>query len=172
MNIFKNLFGEKKVSTQSVEAEEIWKKSASLMNESPDEAIGLFEQAIKIDPKHMKSYEYIVYVYRQVKGNPTKAIQVGLDALKIDRKHPALLEQIGKAYIEIGEFDRALKIFTKVKLEQATTDTLGYLTPMYILIGQNKKALKTDMLFNKKARGQAMADYVLEQIKRAFVMRK
>lgn len=172
MSFFKNLFSEKQASAQSIEADEACKKATSLMNTSPDEAIELLEQATKIDPKHMNSYANLVYVYRQVKKNPNKAIQVGLKALKIYKKHPVLIEQIGKAYIEIEKFDEALNIFTSLKPEQASTDTLGYLTYMYIAMEQQEKARKIAQLFAKQVPNQTIAEHVRGQIIHAFVLRK
>jgi lipopolysaccharide biosynthesis regulator YciM len=172
LSFFKNLFSQKQASAQSIEADEVCKKATSLMNNSPDEAIVLLEQAIKIAPKHMDSYANLVYIYRQVKVNPNKAIQVGLEALKIDKKHPVLIEQIGKAYIEAGKFDEALNIFTSLKPEQASIDTLGYLTYMYIAMEQQEKAGKTAQLFAKQVPNQSMAEHVRGQIIHAFVLRR
>jgi tetratricopeptide (TPR) repeat protein len=108
----------------------------------------------------------------KVKNDLNKALQLGLDALKSDPKNAGIIEIVGRAYIDLEEFDKALSIFTSISLEEASVTTLGYLATMYIEMDDYEKSLQATIVFTGKETGYVVEDAIIKKCGRAFAKRK
>jgi tetratricopeptide (TPR) repeat protein len=108
----------------------------------------------------------------KVKKDLNKALQLGLDALKSDPKNAGIIEIVGRAYINLEEFDKALSVFTSISLEEASVTTLGYMATMYIEMDEYEKSVQAYTALTRKATGYVVEDTIVEQCGRAFAKRK
>ncbi len=75
-----------------------------------DDALVAFEQAIAIDPKHIKALEDAGYEW-SMKGNYEKAVEYYKKGLEVNKKNGNLWDKLGLAYNSMGNTEEAKKAF-------------------------------------------------------------
>ncbi|MGC9043058.1 MAG: tetratricopeptide repeat protein [Myxococcota bacterium] len=75
-----------------------------------DDALVSFEQAVSIDPKHIKALEEAGYEW-SMKGNYEKAVEYYKKGLEINKKNGNLWDRLGLAYNSMGNLEEAKKAF-------------------------------------------------------------
>ena len=75
-----------------------------------DDALVAFEQAVSIDPKHIKALEEAGYEW-SMKGDYEKAIEYYKKGLDVNKKNGNLWDRLGLAYNSLGNSEEAKKAF-------------------------------------------------------------
>ena len=75
-----------------------------------EDALISFEQAISLDPKHIKALEEAGYEW-SMKGDYEKAIEYYKKAIEISKKNGNLWDKLGLAYNSLGNAEEARKAF-------------------------------------------------------------
>lgn len=153
---------------QVTSATQKWNEVLHTQDRSPDRAIELIQEITKIDPNFTRAYARGVYIYREVKREPQIALQYGLRFLNSQHRSPELVEQIGRAFLQIGNFDNAFAVLITFPLEQSTSTSLGILAVMYRLLQRPELTVRANVLFMLKAPSQVMDSSVVRLVERAF----
>lgn len=75
-----------------------------------DDALVAFEQAVSINPKHVKALEEAGYEW-SMKGNYEKAVEYYKKGLEVNKKNGNLWDRLGLAYNSMGNQEEAKKAF-------------------------------------------------------------
>lgn len=145
-----------------------WNEVLHNQDRSPDRAIELIQEITKLDPNFTRAYASGVYIYREVKHEPQIGLQYGLRFYNAQPRSPELVEQLGRTFIQLGNFDSAFAVLTSFPLEQSTSTSLGILAVMYRLLQRPELTVRANVLFMLKAPRQVMDSSVVRLVERAF----
>lgn len=74
----------------------------------PDSAIKFYKEAILLNSKNYMPFNGLAQVYKQIKADTLKAIEIYREAIKIQPRERKAMLEIGKCYSEMGKYNQAV----------------------------------------------------------------
>lgn len=127
------------------------------------EALELYNEALKIDPSNTEVYNNIAAVYFELKDY-NKCIEVCNEAVDISRRIMAefriiarSLSRMGKAYMKLEDYDNAVSCFNHSLTELRTDETFGLLKEAKKLKEEKDRLAYLDPQLSEKHREEGNA---------------
>ena len=114
----------------------------ALFHHDWDGALHAYETQLSLQPKNPAAYNNPALIFIYI-GEPQKAIDLLAKGFNLDPKHAddALLLNLGRAYLMLGDYDAAIEWFLKgTERNPRFNFTYSYLAMAYALKGENAKA--------------------------------
>ena len=119
----------------------IFKATKSYNNKNYSDAEQLYNEVLKIDPKHINCLNYLATLFAQT-NRKDKAEQVLLKALNLEPNNQFLNNNLGNIYNEGGKIDKAISYYEKaVSIKPEFTHANLNLGIIYVKKGEYEKAL-------------------------------
>ena len=106
-----------------------------------DQALRLFDEAIRLDPKHADRYYERGGAYAQL-GQTQRAIQDFDEAIRLQPTEPLYYALRGHAYDDLGKSQRAIEDFDRaIRLDAKCAPAYNYRGLVYVKLGQIQRAI-------------------------------
>jgi len=130
--------------------DELFKRAlSSLQLNQFEHAIEIFNETLKLQPKHFDSLQLIASCYANLRDYEL-SIQYFNEAIAISKKNPKVFNNYGFVLAQTGETSLALKMYERaLKLDSTYLDALNNTANLYQQIGEFKKSIDIYTRINK-----------------------
>ncbi len=130
--------------------DELFKRAlSSLQSNQFERAIEIFNETLKLQPKHFDSLQLIASCYANLKDYEL-SIRYFNEAIAISKKNPKVFNNYGFVLAQTGDTSLAFKMYERaLKLDSTYLDALNNTANLYQHIGEFKKAIDIYTRINK-----------------------
>lgn len=107
------------------------------------QAIGHYEEVLKIDPNHLLALNNLAYLYQMEKDG--RAQSIAERALKLDPDHPGVQDTLGWILVENGQVARGVELLRKATDKAPNADTIRYHYALALMRTGNQRQAKQEL---------------------------